>query len=289
MTDSNIINVLNVVENIDKVNDDDNANDNDNDNDNVNDNDNIGNNLQHHKNERHAKESGKYVKNIVFGGLDGIITTFSIIAAAYGANFENKLIIIMGVANLIADGISMGLGDFISSYYENLYILSERDKELYEYENNTIYEINEMIELYENEGLEKEDAKQIVYTIGQPKYKDYFIKTMVKYELDLEVPSDNFKIQNLKEGAITFLSFISYGFIPVLTYIIYYVSSNKNKNEVFIISCFITALSMFTLGFFQAKITNQNGVKYGLMMLFNGSLAATSAFLIGYALEEWLN
>ena len=63
-----------------------------------------------------------YVKNIIYGGLDGIITTFSIIAAAVGANLEMKTIIAMGVANLIADGLSMGLGDYLSSHFENKYI-----------------------------------------------------------------------------------------------------------------------------------------------------------------------
>ena len=51
--------------------------------------------LTNHIKENHANSSGKYIKNIVFGGLDGIITTFSIIAASYGADFQIKLIIII--------------------------------------------------------------------------------------------------------------------------------------------------------------------------------------------------
>ena len=57
--------------------------------------------------------------------MDGIITTFSIIAAAVGASLDMKVIITMGVANLIADGISMGLGDYLSSTFEYKYIISE--------------------------------------------------------------------------------------------------------------------------------------------------------------------
>ena len=54
-------------------------------------------NLHHHIESNHAQSSGKYIKNIFFGGLDGIITTFSIIAASFGAGFEIKMIIIMGI------------------------------------------------------------------------------------------------------------------------------------------------------------------------------------------------
>lgn len=242
--------------------------------------------LYQHIESNHANSSGKYIKNIVFGGLDGIITTFSIISASFGANFETKMIIIMGVANLIADGFSMGLGDFLSSYFENLYILSEKDKEDFEYINNKNYEVDEMVDLYKNEGLEDDDAKKIVDIISLPKYKKYFIKTMVNYELGLEIPEDNFKKINAKEGLVTFISFIIFGFIPVFTYILFYASKSNNQTDIFITTCFVTIAAMFILGYSQAKITKQNGLKYGLLMVVNGSIAATCAFLIGFGLEK---
>ena len=75
--------------------------------------------INKHLEENHAGEKAKYVKNIIYGGLDGIITTFSIIAASVGASLEMKYIVALSVANLIADALSMGLGDAISSYFEN--------------------------------------------------------------------------------------------------------------------------------------------------------------------------
>ena len=95
--------------------------------------------LTTHLEEDHAGSSAKYVKNIIYGGLDGIITTFSIIAAAVGASLEPKYIISMGFANLLADGISMGLGDYISSTFENKYILELDDKELDEFIDDSIF------------------------------------------------------------------------------------------------------------------------------------------------------
>ena len=82
--------------------------------------------LHHHIENAHAS-SGRYIKNIVYGGLDGIIiTTFSIAAASYGANFEMKMIIIMGVANLIADGFS-GLVIFLVVILK-IYIYCQKNK-----------------------------------------------------------------------------------------------------------------------------------------------------------------
>ena len=167
--------------------------------------------IKEHIEENHASQKAKYVKNIIYGGLDGIITTFSIIAAAVGANLEMKTIIAMGVANLIADGLSMGLGDYLSSHFENKYINSEKAKEEYEYIHNRDYEIEELKELYVAEGLSEEDSGKIVDILSKDGYKDIFLKHMVNLELGLELPDNN----PMKYGLVTFGSFMIFVFIPV--------------------------------------------------------------------------
>ena len=62
---------------------------------------------------------------MIFGGLDGIITTFAIVAATVGGDQSRNLVITLGFANLLADGISMGLGDYLSEKSEVEYIKQE--------------------------------------------------------------------------------------------------------------------------------------------------------------------
>ena len=245
---------------------------------------NVNQNLNNHIEENHATQKAKYVKNIIYGGLDGIITTFSIIAAAVGANLEMKTIIAMGVANLIADGLSMGLGDYLSSHFENKYINSEKAKEEYEYDHNKDYEIEELKDLYINEGLNEEDAKKIVDILSKDDYKDIFIKHMVSLELGLELPDNN----PAKDGLVTFGSFLIFGFIPVFFYIIFYIS-NVNYYDTFITICFISATTMFLLGCFQAYLTKQKIFTAGLIIMGNGILASSCAFGIGYGIENSIN
>ena len=56
----------------------------------------------------------EYLGDMVYGANDGIITTFAIISAGAGATFEGNMIIVIGLANLIADGFSMGASSFLS-------------------------------------------------------------------------------------------------------------------------------------------------------------------------------
>ena len=81
-----------------------------------------------------------------------------------------------------------------------------------------------MVELYENQGLQQNDAQKIVDIISKPEYQSFFIKTMVNYELGLEIP-DNDHTEK-KEGSVTFISFICW--INTLPYIIFYIQVMEN-------------------------------------------------------------
>lgn len=246
--------------------------------------------LGSHLEVHHAKSSAKYIKNVIFGGIDGIITTFSIIAACFGSGLEIKYILAMGFANLLADAFSMGFGDYISSLFESKYILSEKKKETWEYDNNRNYEVNEMIELYQNEGLELEDAEKLVDILTKNnKYKSFFIKSMVNMELGLEIPDENYKNEIKKEALITFISFIIFGFIPLLTYLISYWSNFNNYNDIFIIDCFVTLLTIMSLGYLQAIITKQPKLLGCLSLTINGIISTGIAFILGYGIEKAIN
>lgn len=73
--------------------------------------------------------SGKYIKSIVYGGLDGILTTFAVVSSVAGAHLANSVVVIVGIANLFADGIAMGIGDFLSSSAETYFAQMERKRE----------------------------------------------------------------------------------------------------------------------------------------------------------------
>lgn len=56
-----------------------------------------------------------YLSEFVYGGIDGAVTTFAVVAGATGARFDIKILLVLGFANLIADGFSMGVGSYLST------------------------------------------------------------------------------------------------------------------------------------------------------------------------------
>lgn len=255
------------------------------------------------------------MKSIVFGGLDGIITTFSIVAAVAGASLAVEVTcvpsrcdvlrllymrthyaharvdaaalspvcsLMMGFANLLADGISMGVGDFLSSKAEHDYVRSEYSREAWEYDNFRDGEIDEMVKLYVEKGVEEKDAIAILTTMA--KYKDVFVEHMMNVELGQQTPDPD---ENpAKDGAVTFFSFLTFGSVPMWAYIIMWGAKYTEPQGMFGVACAVTAVTMFALGAFQAKITRQPVFKSGMLMMFNGSLAAAAAYLVGFGLEH---
>lgn len=101
--------------------------------------------------EGHQTEGG-FLKPIIFGGLDGILTSFAIVAGSAGGHLSPQIVLVLGFSNIFADALAMGVGEFLSSKATNEWILSERRREEWELENYPEGEIAEMVQIYEEKG-----------------------------------------------------------------------------------------------------------------------------------------
>ena len=84
--------------------------------------------------EEHGGTSHQYIGDLVYGGLDGFVTTFAIVSGVAGAELGSDMILILGLANLSADGLSMAAGAYLSSKSEREYYQREREREMWEVE-----------------------------------------------------------------------------------------------------------------------------------------------------------
>lgn len=228
--------------------------------------------------EPHKNNHGQYIKSMIYGGLDGIITTFAVVAGVAGASLSAGIVLILGFANLIADGLSMAIGDFLSTRAENEYKHTEREREIWEVENYPDGEKKELVEFYESKGIEVQEVHTIVDIISR--HKKAWVDIMMVEELGI-IESDE---SPLKNALVTFVSFVTFGFIPLIIFIIAYILPGLSRHT-FLLASVLTGTALFVLGALKVRITEKNWFLSGFEMFLVGSLAAVAAYGIGYFLS----
>ncbi|MEX0882520.1 MAG: VIT1/CCC1 transporter family protein [Cyclobacteriaceae bacterium] len=221
-----------------------------------------------------------YLREFVYGGIDGAVTTFAVVAGAVGANLDPAIIIILGFANLFADGLSMSIGAYLSSKSEKENYHKHKNVEYWEVDNLPEKERKEIEEIYLEKGFEGPLLQQVVDVIISD--KERWVNEMMKDELNMmEETKSPFKI-----GLATLISFIIVGFIPLTVYVwdfFYEIAFN-----VFLWTCLFTGLAFVVIGALKSWV-NQTGLARSVMeTLALGFVAALVAYYVGDLLEAFI-
>ncbi|KAK9758003.1 hypothetical protein RND81_01G200100 [Saponaria officinalis] len=225
---------------------------------------------------------GEHAKSIVYGGLDAIVTCFSLISSiSSGGRMSSVDVLVLGFANLVADGISMGFGDYVSSSTEKNMAVMEKDVTQWEVDNNAKSEMRNLVEHYRSLGMNPDDATTVVNIIS--KYKNIMVEEEMMGQKGI-IPADQDE-KPWKNGLVTFASFLIFGSAPLLSFIILIPFTNDN-NVKFIGACIMSALALALLGLAKAKISGENYGISALVTISNGAIAAATAYGIGWALRN---
>lgn len=177
----------------------------------------------------------------------------------------------------------MGVGDTVSTIAYNEHVFHERKRECWEFDNYPEGEINEMVDLYEQRGLPRDEAQVVVETMA--KYREFFIDVMMAEELRLTVPSED--DNPYKEGMVTCLSFLVFGALPLFSYVLFPLfAPDLTEESMFTLACVVTGLVLFLLGSFKSKFSTNLWWKSGLEFLLLGSAAASTSYAVGLLVKS---
>jgi|LauGreDrversion4_2_1035121.scaffolds.fasta_scaffold554252_1 VIT1/CCC1 family predicted Fe2+/Mn2+ transporter len=223
---------------------------------------------------------GKYARPFVFGALDGLATLFALVAGSVGADLSARSMLAVGVGNLIAGALGMGIGEYVSSKADRDVALREEARERWEVENNPEGEIYEMIAIYESKGLSRQDASLVASTLA--KYPQFWVEHMMLTEIGM-LPAD--KDENVAIGGIVmFISFVLFGSVPLLSY--YFLSFGGLSP--FTIATISSTITLFILGAIKSKFVSKPPVTGGMWMMLQGGLCAFSAYCLGDLINSFI-
>lgn len=221
-----------------------------------------------------------YLGEFVYGGIDGSITTFAVVAGAAGASLSSAVVLILGFANLFADGLSMSIGAYLAAKSEQDNFLKHQKQEYWEVDHLPELEREEIREIFAAKGFSGDLLEQVVDVITAD--RDRWVDVMMKEELKM--------IQETRSprmiGFVTFLAFLVVGFVPLLFYVIDY--SFDLSLDLFWSTSILTGLTFLFIGFCKSYVTETSHVKGMLETLALGGTAALVAYYVGDFLEKMI-
>lgn len=223
---------------------------------------------------RLAKGSAQnYLRDFVYGGVDGAVTTFAVVAGTMGASLAPRIVLILGAANLVADGFSMAASNFLGTRAESDDHVRIARIEAEHIDLDPIGEREEIRQIYAAKGFEGSDLENIVNIITAN--RERWIRTMLTEEYGL--PG---KVRSEWMAAFsTFTAFLICGSVPMFPFI--FVS-----NDAFSTSAILTGLVFFLIGSVKARWSTQAWWRSGFTTFAVGGIAASLAYLAGILLRS---
>lgn len=201
-------------------------------------------------------------------------------AGAAGAHLSVQIVLILGMANLIADGLSMSVGAYlakrseIDNYKKHLRI--ENNKIQFKAEKAT----SQLKEIYEEKGFAGANLETIVNQIKSN--KELWAHTLLVYRYEL-LPENK---SAAKSGFFTLIAFIIAGAVPLITFL--FTQENTTQFSPFVLSSICAAIAFILIGWGKHVLTRGGLLKSILETLLLGALAATAAYFVGDVLEKLL-
>ncbi|MEW6604717.1 MAG: VIT1/CCC1 transporter family protein [Thermoproteota archaeon] len=219
--------------------------------------------------------------DFVYGATDGAVTTFAVVAGVVGASLSPSIVLILGFANLLADGFSMAVGNYLAVKTQREYIERARKKEEWEIDNLVEQEKQEIRDIYAKKGFKEELLDEIVRVITSR--RKVWVDTMMREELGLIEDS-----KRPRETAITtFVAFNAIGLIPLLPFMAMFMieTSAVSSLVAFTYSVIFTGAAFFLIGAVKGKVVQKPLLRSGLSTLLVGGIAAVVAYIVGYILN----
>jgi VIT1/CCC1 family predicted Fe2+/Mn2+ transporter len=219
-----------------------------------------------------------YLRDFVYGAIDGTVTTFAVVAGVEGASLAPAIVIILGIANLGADGFSMAVSNFLGSRAAAQARERAREEELRQIELVPEGEREEIRQLYAAKGFEGEDLERVVEVITSD--RDVWVDTMMSEELGYGTEA----VDPLRAAASTFVAFVVVGFLPLAPFVVDLILPGDLPAP-FAWSAALTGLAFFLVGSLKARFVDQPFWRSGLEVLAIGGVAAVLAYVLGAALQ----
>jgi VIT1/CCC1 family predicted Fe2+/Mn2+ transporter len=219
-----------------------------------------------------------YLRDFIYGAIDGAVTTFAIVAGVAGAQLSTGVIVVLGLANLLADGFSMAVGNFLGTRAEGQVRQRLRQVEEDHIARYPDGEREEIRQIFEAKGFRGEDLERVVDVITAD--RERWIDVMLTDEHGVAPTAPN----PLRAALSTFVAFVVAGSLPLSVFVVELFAPAVTGRP-FLTSVVLTSLTFFLVGTMKSRFVLQRWWVAGLETMLMGGAAAGLAYGVGSLLR----
>lgn len=228
--------------------------------------------LHHTHTDPHKRGSG--LSDFILGAQDGLVNVLGVVLGIAAATNDVRVVLVAGLATTFAESISMGAVAFTTTLADADLYQSEREREYRHIVEAPNLEKKEIRDIYEGKGFSGELLDRIVDTITAN--KDVWVAVMMAEEHQLS-PID--RRSAMKAAWVVGLSAIIGSLVPIVPFLFFSVSVSMWM------SVLVTALVLFAIGFYKARVTVGKPMRSGTEMMLIGTISAMAGYLVGVLLK----
>lgn len=215
-----------------------------------------------------------YIRDFVYGAIDGAVTTMAVVSGVAGAGLSSGIIIILGLANILADGFSMAVSNYLGTRADNQHARRLREEEEEEIDLYPEGEREEIRQIYASKGFSGEQLEEIVRVITSN--REQWLDTMMMEEHGVSLEPS----KEVSAAVVTFFAFALLGLLPLIPFLINWWRPDT-LDAPYATSIGITLLAFFLVGALKGQFVKVNGFRSGIETLLVGGMAALLAYAVG--------
>ncbi len=208
------------------------------------------------------------LRDVVYGAIDGAVTTFAIVAGVAGAGLSPFVIVALGLANVLADGFSMAAGNYSATKAERDNRARLRRIEERHIQQHPEGERAELRAILERKGLSGQTLDNAVAQISRN--HEIWIDTMLEGEYGIGAVDPH----PMRAALVTFAAFLVAGGVPLVPFLL-------GLPDAFTLSSVLVGVTFFAIGSLKSIWSLARWWRSGLETLAIGGVAAGIAYYVG--------
>jgi len=233
----------------------------------------------------HLDEESSYkdlMKQVVFGGIDGLSASVVLLSACMGGGIESRDISVIGLSGISALAMCMGAGEFLSARAHREFVSARYRQHSWDYKHNSKQnQMNSIIDKFFKKGLSQADAEAIVKRVVSN--EKFFVSLLVSEDVGIQYPADN-DAAVLLDALVLVLAFVLLGSIPVLVFTTRSYSSLA-EHSLYNVAMMLALCLLLLLGCAKSIYSQVNAVYAGLEVAAVALACSLAANLLGSTLS----